>query len=818
MKNPLTELSLIAAFKRLTVLSFCLGIFVMSCATKPTVTPREALDYGQFVLRQLPPDVEVDALKEKRIVVDPGHGGVFRGAVGPNNLSEADVNLGVALYLWGMLKQAGAEVYLTRVDDTEAYEGDDLDLKKDLQARAEFAETHEADLFVSLHHNADVLPDKKKNSLETYFKMSDPGPSLDVTKCIHRQLALSLKQGDNAILPGNFHVLRENSATAVLGEPSYISHAENAFRLGLAPLQRIEAQAYFLGIAEYFSKGVPAIEIIQPLGVLNDNPKPVILGLAGTDRNVAIDPSSIVMLIDGEPVQPEFNPVSSQISYMPSERFANGKHSVKISLRNINGNAARAVRNEIEVAMPPAYLLLNSNFPRLRPGDETPVRLVARIYDIDLIPVADGTPVEFNASAGTVSPKVSLTQKGEAFSYFSLEGKEVDEKITISAITSGRSQSMEIDVNSNASEIIAIKILNDMANVPIENALVSKEGQPLGYSDRSGYFAATRQSIGDIPITFSQLGYRPQDLRLSERANVYTIKLEPIAGGVLHGQSFAIDPQFGGEEKGITGLTGTRASDLNLDTANHLAQFLRASGARVILTRESDVTVSPLRRVEIAEEFGAEWFISIGHGSAAPIGTMENEKISEDSFMETATKVLHYPTSPLGEKLAVSIAGMLSRRAIAEKVDIEPDTTFVLTHTSSPAVIVSAPAPSTFEMEEKLRHPHAARNEAYSIYCGILENFGLNKESTGEASVRILDNKGNAISNALVIFDGAFVLQTDSNGQSTFSRLTPGMHTLKIFSEQSLIWSGEIHVEAGHHVVVDISTSGPTVVSILDAI
>ena len=158
------------------------------CARGPRpVTEKEYLDYGLLALRELPPEIDIDALRGKRIIIDPGHGGIFPGAVGPNNLREADVNLGVALNLWGMLKGAGADAELTRTGDLNVYAESDLNLKKDLRARAEFAGERGADLFISLHHNADVLPDKKKNSLETYFKMSDVGPSLDAARHIGLQ-------------------------------------------------------------------------------------------------------------------------------------------------------------------------------------------------------------------------------------------------------------------------------------------------------------------------------------------------------------------------------------------------------------------------------------------------------------------------------------------------------------------------------------------------------------------------------------------------------------------------------------------------------
>ncbi len=785
------------------VIAACMAI--TACAGSPRLTPEASLDYARFALRDLPPEIDLGALEGKRIVIDPGHGGEFPGAVGPNNLREADVNLGVGLYLWGMLSRAGAEAHLTRATDSVVYEGDDLDLKKDLQARAEIAKKLEADLFVSLHHNADVLPDKKKNSLETYFKMSDAGPSLDIARSIHRHLAISLEQDDNVILPGNFHVLRENPVTAVLGEPSYISHARNAFRLGLAPMQRVEAQAYFLGIAEYFSKGVPKIEGVSPVGAVRDNARPLITAHVGADRGVEIDPASITMLIDEKAVRPDYDRASSDIRYLPPRRLSNGRHRVRISVRNLNGNASRPIESEFEIAMPPAYVLLDSNFREVRNGNAAPIRLRARMFDADLMPVADGASVKFRASEGLISPNPSLTRNGEAVAYLVPDkGGAGPREISVSAAISGRTHTMKVKVSEDAPEFVAAKVVDAGSGLSVENALISIEGKPLGHSDLSGYFAIERDELGSVAIKFSRRGYEPRMLDTLGTCGIQTVRMRPVAGGVLFDRRFVLDPRLGGEEKGATGPTGVRASDLNLSVANYLARFLEASGARVVLTRTSDETVSALRRVEVEERFDAEWFISIGHGDSIT-GDGEPEAVAQAG-------VTHYPTSKAGKRLAASIAKSIESRKIAESVALAKDTEFVLTHTGSPAVIVQGPSPATAEMEQMLRHPAAARNEAYAIYCGILENLGLGDDETGRISVRVVDDDGNVFQNAALVLDGAFNMGTAPGGEFTFSKIVPGDHSLEVYAGRLPLWDGYVCVGPGGETSVVVSFSGPAAV------
>src|SRR3954468_8521924 len=79
-------------------------------------------------------------LKGMVIVLDPGHGGKDHNGKGPTGILEADMNLRVGLLLARLLRDAGADVTLTRSDDTFL----------ELADRAKIANELHADLFVSL--------------------------------------------------------------------------------------------------------------------------------------------------------------------------------------------------------------------------------------------------------------------------------------------------------------------------------------------------------------------------------------------------------------------------------------------------------------------------------------------------------------------------------------------------------------------------------------------------------------------------------------------------------------------------------------------
>ena len=103
-------------------------------------------------------------LKVKRILIDPGHGGEDRGAVGKLGTKEKDITLDIARKLRERLeKHQGYQILLTREED----------ITLALEDRIEFANYYGVDLFISIHIN--YIPQKPINPIETYYF----GPHVD---------------------------------------------------------------------------------------------------------------------------------------------------------------------------------------------------------------------------------------------------------------------------------------------------------------------------------------------------------------------------------------------------------------------------------------------------------------------------------------------------------------------------------------------------------------------------------------------------------------------------------------------------------------
>ncbi|WP_438311124.1 SH3 domain-containing protein [Sporosarcina sp. FA9] len=81
--------------------------------------------------------------------------------------------------------------------------------------------------------------------------------------------------------------------------------------------------------------------------------------------------------------------------------------------------------------------------------------------------------------------------------------------------------------------------------------------------------------------------------------------------GTLKGLTIVVDPGHGGNDRGSTGARGTDEKNITLLTSELLASKLRAAGANVILTRETDAYVSLRKRVAVSHQVEADAFISV---------------------------------------------------------------------------------------------------------------------------------------------------------------------------------------------------------------
>jgi N-acetylmuramoyl-L-alanine amidase len=104
-------------------------------------------------------------------------------------------------------------------------------------------------------------------------------------------------------------------------------------------------------------------------------------------------------------------------------------------------------------------------------------------------------------------------------------------------------------------------------------------------------------------------------------ALVLRIRRPPVIdpAAPLRGMYIGVDPGHGGEDRSTRGPTDLREADANLYIALQLRDLLQEAGARVLMTRTTDVTVPLGDRPRIAADSGVHVLLSV-HNNAFPDG------------------------------------------------------------------------------------------------------------------------------------------------------------------------------------------------------
>ncbi|MBI3538824.1 MAG: N-acetylmuramoyl-L-alanine amidase, partial [Candidatus Eisenbacteria bacterium] len=350
--------------------------------------------------------VDASGLAGRRIALDPGHGGFFRGALGVHGLTEAEVNLGVALKLRDLLVARGATVFMTRDRDRDFLTPADSSLKADLTERARLANAFAPDLFLSIHHNADAGGAHDVNETQTYYKLGDSGPSLDVAQDVHRGLVRNVGIRPHRVSPGNYFVLRNSDAPGILTESSYITNPGVEERLRLPEKQEIEAEALCVGLARYFARPLPAIASFA--AVLARDPAAraettFVDGDPVLEARVtgAFDEASIE--IDGAAAAP--GRTGDRLAWRPSGSWAPGTHVATLRVRLAGVGAARERRLRFHVSGTPA-MLRAATWPEGAGRDGRPFGVRVEIQDALGRPCPDSARVRLRGvRAGGLAPR-----------------------------------------------------------------------------------------------------------------------------------------------------------------------------------------------------------------------------------------------------------------------------------------------------------------------------------------------------------------------------------------------------------------------------
>lgn len=230
----------------------------------------------------VPPPTRPGPMPARRtIVVDPGHGGYDRGAVGHKGLAEKTVNLDIALRLQDILERDGFQVVMTRQTDRFV----------PLNVRSEIANRGNGDLFVSIHSNAsrrrsasgfevyylseatddharaieaaengslpaevgESVPDRETQAIVWDLLYTEHrAESTELAAAVCRGLKGRIPSQNRGVKSARFFVLKGSRMPAILVEVGFITH--------LTEESRLKNPSYRQTIAEGIRSGILAFE------------------------------------------------------------------------------------------------------------------------------------------------------------------------------------------------------------------------------------------------------------------------------------------------------------------------------------------------------------------------------------------------------------------------------------------------------------------------------------------------------------------------------------------------------------------------------
>ena len=222
-------------------------------------------DAGHLVLTPCGNTAEITngaPIDRAQVVVDPGHGGEWdTGAVGPNGLVERDLNLKLSRAVLEELADRGIPAATTRT----------FDYGVSLSVRAAFADAHEADVLISIHHNAPTWVRGDGPGSEVFVQSATPlqarADSARLGGLLYEEITAALAAFDDVAwsrLPDagvlrvlqpdgtdTYGILRRPSTPSALIEYGYLSNHSEAELFATDEYIRVAAQATVDAIDAY---------------------------------------------------------------------------------------------------------------------------------------------------------------------------------------------------------------------------------------------------------------------------------------------------------------------------------------------------------------------------------------------------------------------------------------------------------------------------------------------------------------------------------------------------------------------------------------
>ncbi len=591
------------------------------------------------------------------ILLDPGHGGSDPGAIGPTGLKESTANLRVATYLRMLLQADGATVHMTR-------EGDQF---LSLRDRVAIASQINPDLFVSIHHNAS-LQKKVTNRAEIFYNALDRGVSLLVGQAMAEAFVPRKGDGDTALVPGGFFVLRNNPAPAVLTEAGYISVKAIERELKSAKGLTNEAQALRMAIRKAFQNPLIQAEVFatRPAFVNTPFARFILTSNQPIDRaQIRLDPPQDVDFAF------ERLPLGGTVYTLYNTRpLPSGKFTLTMLFFN-RQTVSRQIRLPIDLQLPLKGCVLQPVVSTIPPGltGDFPLVLVLQ----DGLGRINPRSVRFTARWNGLTIPGITGPDGKAVIHLPLTGKETGpQEVEVTAENEVIARTT-IPVATPRGNVVLGQVFCSTTKAGLEKTRVQVAGRHTIQTTVGGYFAY------EFPAIFRNLA----------------LKIQPPAGYP------AID---GRVRAGAEPLTRARF------VVDPVAPALMGKRIGIMAARAHDPWVRPLVKalmkvgVKTTRLSFPEDQDKPEHTAVLQANTLGNLDLVL-SFRPDSSPTLvmrHYHRGGRGKALALAVKKVLAADRVPLALRVEAGSDYELGHMGATCVVVGLPTLPPPQTPERL--------------------------------------------------------------------------------------------------------------------
>lgn len=337
--------------------------------------------------------------------------------------------------------------------------------------------------------------------------------------------------------------------------------------------------------------------------------------------------------------------------------------------------------------------------------NDAPIPFVRIVLDLDK-PVSADAVIDKSGTNTTITLKNSTMPKAP---------KILNMNKSIAPTATLTEQGKDVKVSIRTAQVIDVDNLkvfslkNDVSqNKPYRLVI---DVQKVGVAPKSDYYGSPKKPKTPTPAPAKTNKPWTQP---APKASTYRVN-----GGIA-GKVIVLDPGHGGSDPGAIGQSGLMEKQVTLPVAKYLKDILEARGAKVILTRTTDVDVfgphasgpdELQARSNVANYNNADAFVSIH------INSFTNPNVG-------GIATYYYDKTPHDLRLANRVQEEIANESGFDgDRGVQPGDLYVLRNTDMPAILVELGFISNRQEENLLKTEETRRDFAAHIADGLTAYF-----------------------------------------------------------------------------------------------